>query len=269
MAMARTVPAVMRALDILELFLSGKDYSIPEITAQLGLPKTTVHELVNTLVVRSYLAPAPDRAHRYRLGLPLFELGSMFAAQIDLAREARAASERVAEACDETVHVAVLDGTDVVYVAKADSTHAVRLVSAVGRRLPAHCTAVGKTLLAALSDEAFEARYPRERALAAMTPRSITSVPRLREHLREISPRGLAYEICESNDAAACVAAPVRDRSGAVVAAMSISVPTPRWNEQVAKNFGVLVADGADWLSARLGHRQEPRLPARTGAAEG
>jgi IclR family KDG regulon transcriptional repressor len=263
MAMARTVPAVMRALDILELFLSGRDYSIPEITAQTGLPKTTVHELVNTLVVRSYLAPTPDGAHRYRLGLPVFELGSMFAEQIDLAREARAASERVAQACDETVHVAVLDGTDVVYVAKADSTHAVRLVSAVGRRLPAHCTAVGKMLLAALSDEAFEARYPRDRALAAMTPRSITSVLRLREHLREISGRGLAYEVCESNDAAACVAAAVRDRSGAVVAAMSISVPTPRWNEQVAKNYGVLVADGADWLSARLGHRQDSRAVER------
>jgi DNA-binding IclR family transcriptional regulator len=153
-----------------------------------------------------------------------------------------------------------LDGTDVVYVAKADSTHAVRLVSAVGRRLPAHCTAVGKMLLASLSDEAFDARYPRSRPLAAMTPHSVTSVPRLREHLREIAVRGLAYEMCESNDAAACVAAPVRDRSGAVVAAMSISVPTPRWNEQVAKQFGLLVTDGADWLSARLGHRHEPRI---------
>jgi IclR family transcriptional regulator, KDG regulon repressor len=254
MAMARTVPAVVRALDILELFLSGEDRSIPEITATLGLPKTTVHELVNTLVTRAYLVPHPDKPHRYRLGLPLFRLGSVFAEQVDLAREGRVVSEQVATSSQETVHVAVLDGTDVLYVAKADSVHAVRLVSAVGRKLPAHCTAVGKMLLASLPAEEFAARYRKGVTLAAMTPRSITSVADLRLHLREVADRGLAYEYCESNEAAACVAAPVRDRSGGVVAAMSISVPTPRWNEQVGAKLGQLVAEGANRLSAQLGY---------------
>ncbi|HEX3778834.1 MAG TPA: IclR family transcriptional regulator [Pseudonocardiaceae bacterium] len=254
MAMARTVPAVVRALDILELFLSGEDRSIPEITATLGLPKTTVHELVNTLVTRTYLVPHPDKPHRYRLGLPLFRLGSVFAEQVDLAREGRVVSEQVAATSQETVHVAVLDGTDVLYVAKADSAHAVRLVSAVGRKLPAHCTAVGKMLLASLSAEDFATRYRKGATLAAMTPRSITSTLDLRERLQEIADRGLAYEYCESNEAAACVAAPVRDRSGRVVAAMSISVPTPRWNEQVGTKLGELVAEGAHRLSAQLGY---------------
>jgi DNA-binding IclR family transcriptional regulator len=244
MAMARTVPAVIRALDILELFLSGEDRSIPEITATLGLPKTTVHELVNTLVVRSYLVAHPDKPHRYRLGLPLFRLGSVFAEQVDLAREGRMVSEQISAACQETVH----------YVAKADSAHAVRLVSAVGRKLPAHCTAVGKMLLASLTAEEFATRYRDNEPLAAMTTRSITSVPELRAHLVEIADRGLAYEYCESNEAAACVAAPVRDRTGRVVAAMSISVPTPRWNDQVAEKLGDLVTEGANQLSAQLGY---------------
>ena len=254
MAMARTVPAVIRALDILELFLSGEDRSIPEITATLGLPKTTVHELVNTLVVRSYLVAHPDKPHRYRLGLPLFRLGSVFAEQVDLAREGRTVSEQISAACQETVHVAVLDDTEVLYVAKADSAHAVRLVSAVGRKLPAHCTAVGKMLLASLTAEEFSTRYRDDEPLAAMTTRSVTSVSELRARLAEIAERGLAYEYCESNEAAACVAAPVRDRTGRVVAAMSVSVPTPRWNDQVAEKLGDLVTEGANQLSAQLGY---------------
>ncbi len=262
--MARAVPALMRALDILELFLTGTDYSAPEITARLGLPRTTVHELLTTLVARSYLAPDPDKPNRYRLGIRVFQLGSAFAERLDLARESQAISREVAAACDETVHVAVLDGTDVVYIAKVDSTHPVRLVSAVGRRLPAHCTGVGKMLLSGLSEEALDARYPKDRPLPAMTPRSITSPTRLKQHLAEIRQRGLAYDYCESNDAAACVAAPVYDASGAMVAAMSISVPILRWNDQRREELGHLVAEGARRLSTQLGYR-----PASAGGSAG
>jgi DNA-binding IclR family transcriptional regulator len=109
-------------------------------------------------------------------------------------------------------------------------------------------------LLANLSGEEFAARYRKNVALAAMTTRSITSVAELRARLDEIAERGLAYEYCESNEAAACVAAPVRDRSGRVIAAMSVSVPTPRWNDQVAEKLGDLVAEGANQLSAQLGY---------------
>jgi DNA-binding IclR family transcriptional regulator len=252
--MGRAVPAVMRALDILELFLDGKSHSAPDITARLGLPRTSTHELVTTLAHRGYLVAAQDRSGHYRLGVPLFHLGSVFAEQVDLAREGRMVSEQISAACQETVHVAVLDGTEVLYVAKADSAHAVRLVSAVGRKLPAHCTAVGKMLLANLPGEEFAARYRKNVPLDAMTTRSITSVAELRARLDEIAERGLAYEYCESNEAAACVAAPVRDRTGRVIAAMSVSVPTPRWNDQVGEKLGDLVAEGANQLSAQLGY---------------
>jgi DNA-binding IclR family transcriptional regulator len=253
--MGRVVPAVSRALDILELFLDRPTLSAPEITDRLGLPRTTVHELVTTLVERAYLVPVGGQPARYRLGMRVFQLGASFADQLDLAREAQDVAHDVAAACDETVHIAVLDGTDVVYIAKVDSTHPVRMVSAVGRRLPAHCTAVGKVLLSALTPEALDARYPRGRDLPAMTPRSVTSPARLRAQLAEVRSRGLAYDHCESNDAVHCVAAPVLDHSGAMVAAMSISTPTLRWNDQREREWGDLVARGAAALSARLGHR--------------
>src|SRR3954454_7175117 len=149
--MGRAVPAVTRTLDILELFLDRPSLSAPEITERLGLPRTTVHELLSTLTDRAYLIAMPGQPTRYRLGMRLFQLGSVFADQLDLSQEALQVAREVAAACDETVHVAVLDGTEVVYVAKVDSTHPVRMVSAVGRRLPAHCTGVGKMLLTGLT----------------------------------------------------------------------------------------------------------------------
>lgn len=253
--MGRAVPAVVRALDILELFLDGETLSAPEITTRLGLPRTTVHELVHTLVDRHYLTVSPDRAGGYRLGMRVFQLGGVFAGQLDLAREGQAVAGEVAALCDETVHVAVLEGTEVVYVAKVDSTQPVRMVSAVGRRLPAHCTAVGKMLLAMQPPAALAARYPGRVPLPAMTPSSITSLAALKRHLAEVREAGLAYERCESNDAVACVAAPVRDHEGEVVAAMSISVPVMRWDDERAAKLGTVVSDGAAALSARLGHR--------------
>jgi IclR family transcriptional regulator, KDG regulon repressor len=253
--MARAVPAVSRALDILELFLTDGTLSAPEITARLGLPRTTVHELVNTLVERDFLVAEAGAPTRYRLGIRLFQLGGHFADRLDFTHEARDVAADVAAACDETVHVALLDGPDVVYVAKVDSTHPVRMVSAVGRRLPAHCTAVGKVLLSAVSMEAFEARYPRGHALPAMTPHSITSPARLRQALAEVREAGVAYDDCESNEAVRCVAAGVYDGAGNMVAGMSISVPTVRWDDQRRAEWTELVRHGAAALSRRLGHR--------------
>ncbi|CAL9414296.1 IclR family transcriptional regulator [Streptomyces atacamensis] len=256
--MGRLVPAVTRALDILELFLDGDGIlSAPEITRKLGLPRTTVHELVTTLAARSYLVPVPEQPGRYRLGVRTYQLGSRYAEQLDLAAEGQQVARSVAETCDETVHVAILEGADVIYIAKVDSTHAVRMVSAAGRRLPAHCTSVGKMLLASLPPDELDARLPGpgDEPLRAMTENSVTSPEKLREALAEIRGRGVAVERRESNPDVSCVAAPVRDGTGKVVAALSISVPMIRWSEERRTELEALAVEGAAELSARLGYR--------------
>ncbi|MGF6941299.1 DNA-binding IclR family transcriptional regulator [Streptomyces auratus] len=250
------MPAVTRALDILELFLDGDGtLAAPDIVRRLQLPRTTVHELVSTLAARSYIVPVPEEPGRYRLGVRLYQLGSRYAEQLDLAAEGQRVARSVAETCDETVHVAVLEGADVIYVAKVDSTHAVRMVSAAGRRLPAHCTAVGKMLLASLPESELDARIPDGAELVAMTPYSITDPGVLRAELASIRDRGIAGEERESNPDVSCVAAPVRDRSGHVVAALSISVPMIRWSDERRTALEELAVKGAADLSARLGHR--------------
>ncbi|WP_329318396.1 IclR family transcriptional regulator [Streptomyces sp. NBC_01262] len=254
--MGRLVPAVTRALDILELFLEGDGtLSAPEITRRLGLPRTTVHELVTTLAARNYLVPLPGQPGRYRLGVRPYQLGSRYSEQLDLAAEGQQVARTVAETCDETVHVALLEGTDVIYIAKVDSTHAVRMVSAAGRRLPAHCTSVGKMLLASLPAATLDARLPLDTPLRAMTPHTITSPQELRSQLAAIRDRGIAIEQRESNPDVSCIAAPVRDSAGQVVAALSISVPMIRWSDERRVELEELAAKGAADLSERLGHR--------------
>ncbi|WP_318209305.1 MULTISPECIES: IclR family transcriptional regulator [unclassified Streptomyces] len=253
--MGRLVPAVTRAFDVLELFLEGDGtLSAPEITRRLQLPRTTTHELVTTLTARNYLVPVPEQPGRYRLGVRTYQLGSRYAEQLDLAAEGHQVAREVADTCGETVHVAVLEDMDVIYIAKVDSTHAVRMVSAAGRRLPAHCTAVGKMLLATLPEAELDERLDGY-DLAGMTPRSITDPDALRAALAEIRILGVAGEQQESNPDVSCVAAPVRDRTGRVVAALSVSVPVHRWSEDRENELTALAVKGASRLAERLGYR--------------
>ncbi|UJW30643.1 IclR family transcriptional regulator [Saccharothrix sp. AJ9571] len=258
--MSRAVPAVSRALDILELFRAEEELSAPQIVTRLGLPRTTVHELLNTLADRGYLNRLGDEGTRYRLGVRLFELGGAYESRLDLAREGTVAAAVVSARSQETVHVAVRDGDEVLYVAKTDSTHSVRMVSAVGRRLPAHCTAVGKMLLSSLSRTEFDVLYPPGRQLAKMTARSLGTPAELWQALDRVRTDELAHEFCESNDAVSCVAAPVHDRTGAMVAALSLSVPVHRWTSVPGSQWDEWAREGAAHLSLSLG---APAKPAR------
>jgi len=249
----RLVPALSRGLDILELFLDRQVLSAPEVVRALGLPRTTVHELLNTLTARGWLVAVGGDAPRYQLGVRSFELGSVYLRSLDLAASARRVAEKLAADTGETVQVGVLDEDQVVYIVKVDSIHPVRLVSSVGGRLPAHCTALGKALLSGLSSERLDELFPSGSELTGLTRNSIRDPGQLRDTLARIRRRGVAYEERESNPEAACVAAGIRDRSGQVIAAMSISVPTSRWSAARRRELGELVRAATDDLSREFG----------------
>ncbi|GAA1365534.1 IclR family transcriptional regulator [Arthrobacter rhombi] len=250
----QTSPALRRGLDILELFLEPNDgLKIPEITRRLGLPRASVHELVGTLVERGYLRPLGEEGARFALGVKPFQLGGAYERELDLAELGRDIAANVASECDETVQVVVRDGQYAVYVVRIDSTHSVRLVSQVGSRLPAHCTAGGKMLLATLADEELSSLFPDDASLIRMTEHSIDSTARLRNELALIRSRDWAEEHSESNDDVTCVAAPVRDSHGNCLAAMSISVPNIRWSEEGKAHYIDLASTGARRLSRALG----------------
>lgn len=253
--MATLVPAAARAFDILELFLDHPgELSAPDVVRLLQLPRTTVHQLLATLTERQYLSPSPDSSGRYRLGIRTFQLGSAYRERLNLAREGEFIAARISESCGETVHLGVMDGRDVTYIVKVDSPHPVRLVSEVGRRLPAHCTAIGKALLAGLTDAEFDGLYRGVTVLPSLTPSSITTVAQLRREVAIVRETGSSSEYCESNESVACVGAPVFGEDGSVIAALSISVPTHRWNDELRARLQALVVEGATDLSTVMGY---------------
>lgn len=248
-----TAPALRRGLDILEVLVEeDAGLRVPEITQRTGLPRATTHELVNTLVDRGYLDLSKETG-RVTLGVKALRLGAGYERGLDLAKVGRECAAEVAAACGETVQVVVRDAGSAVFIVRIDSTHSVRLVSQVGSRLPASCTAGGKALLSELPAAELDALFPDDGALQKMTPHSIDTRERLLAELNVTRERGWAEENCESNDHAACVAAPVYDRLGACVAAMSISVPIVRWSEAQKKRYVELVLPGAKAMSHRLG----------------
>lgn len=249
--MARLTPAVVRSLDVLELFLDARHgLTAPEVVQRTGLPRTTVHELLTTLTERKYLR-RDDRTATYHLGLSVFRLGNAFAERLELNSVGLRVAQSVAQECDETVHVGILEGSDVVYVCKVDSTQSVRMVSRMGGRVPASCTAVGKALLASLPEP--ERKKILRKELAKLTPKSITEPHVLANQLDQIRASGIAFEAGESNPDVSCVAAPVRDHTGTVIAALSISVPDMRWKQRMPDEWAQLASAGAARLSSELG----------------
>ncbi|MGW4335939.1 IclR family transcriptional regulator [Rhodococcus koreensis] len=252
--MARlTAPALRRGLDVLEL-LADEDAGlrVPEITQRLDLPRASTHELVNTLVDRGYLNLSKETG-RVTLGVNALRLGAGYERGLDVATVGRECATEVAAECRETVQIVVRDGADAVFIVRIDSTRSVRLVSHVGSRIPASCTAGGKMLLAALPASELDVLFPTDSALVAMTANSIRTRERLDGELSTARRRGWSQENCESNDDIACVAAPVYDRHNACVAAMSISVPVLRWSEDERDRYVELVRSGAATMSQRLG----------------
>jgi IclR family KDG regulon transcriptional repressor len=254
-SLARIIPSVTRAFRILELFLNDQHpLSVPEIVGRLGLPRTTTHELVNTLIHSGYLRRDAKQSNKAFLGPKVLELGNVYAGKLDLIAEGRKIAEEIVAKCDETVQMALLDGTEAVFVAKVECSKMVRLVSGVGSRVPAHCTAVGKMLLSSLPESDINDLYKGQDKLKKMTENSIGSLSQLKHELSVIRKRGLSYDDCESNTDVRCVSAPIYNHSGKMVAAMSISVPISRITLSKQDELAVLIRKGAEEVSRNLGY---------------
>jgi len=247
----RSVGAVDRACGILDLVARATEPPrISAIALRLGIPRNTTYELINTLCRQSFLEVGVDG--RVRLGFRVFELGGAYAQSLDLIREARLVAHEVAMSCNETCHVARLEGREVVYLVKEEGNQLVRMASAVGRRLPAHGTGVGKMLLAHLRRTELLRRLSGVQ-LERMTPNTIARSNELIAELDLIAARGYATDKEESTPGVRCVAAPVRNDRGEVVAAMSISVPAARMGSRRQGELAAVVMDAAAQLSRRLG----------------
>lgn len=250
------IQAVSHALDLLEQFHGDVDeLGVTELSKRLKLHKNNVFRLLATLESRGYIEQN-KATENYRLGLKSLELGQTFIKQMGLLRQAKPILERLVGECNETAYVAIFKEGYIVYLDVVETDLTVRVVSRVGSRLPAYCTAAGKVHLSHMSEEEIDTLLP-SREMRAYSATTYTDREKLKKDLRKIAEQGYAIDDEEYDLGVRCVASPIRDYTRRIVGALSISGPSMRFSdERLEKELIPLVTQAAEDLSVRLGYHK-------------
>jgi DNA-binding IclR family transcriptional regulator len=252
------VQSIGRGFAILEEIARNRDgIGLAELSKRVGLHNSTAFHLVKTMVTLGYVRQLKD-SKRYRVGRPLFALAASALDEIEMMSLATPILEDLSRDTGEAAHFSVRMGDAVVVLARTGGQGAFQLTDRVGVVRPSHCTALGKVMLAALADDAFES-YLARAELKAHTPRSITSAERLRREVGEVRKVGLAIDDGEFDAELRCLAVSVRDFSGAVIGAIGISGPVWRLSIEALQKRARTVRATADRLSAEFGYAGDMR----------
>ncbi len=253
-----SIKSLVKALNIIKLFTPAKsEWRVKEIVEALGYHKSSVQRLVTTLATEGFLEKTRPKGSFFKLGPMLLMLGNVASQSTDLRRVARPFLRKLVEQTQETSHLCVVDQSTCYYLDKIDSQQAIRLSTYVGQRLNLHCSGVGKALLSGMSEEEVD-RIIAERGLPGFTDNTIINPEHLSRELALIRENGLSFDNEEYEVGLRCVAAPVLDHRGRVVAAISISGPAQRHTTEAMNRFGAYVKEAARGVSRNLGYSEEP-----------
>lgn len=251
------VRALDRALDILDSFsLNAPELSLSKIAERVDLPLSTVKRLVSALEDRGYLEYSED-TELYRIGVRAFEVGSIYIQSTSVEAEAHPTLEWLARGCQQTANLGILNRGEVVHIAVVPPDRPIRYFATVGEREQAYYTGLGKVLLSEYTDEQL-AEYAAQTTFEQRTRRTITSLDMLRIQLREVEKQGYAMDDEESVVGLRCIAAPIRDAKGQIVAAVSISGPSLEFDEQLLPRYVDSVKNAGLEISRRLGYSIRP-----------
>jgi IclR family acetate operon transcriptional repressor len=247
-----SIQSVDRALTLLETIAElGGETTLSRLARRTGLNISTCHHLLATLVQRGFVTKGLGR-RGYALGARILYL-SHVCLQVDLPRRAQSAVDRISQATGETVQLAALQGDELVNVLKRESRHAVRVDGGtMGTAAAVHATATGKAILAWLPEDEIR-RVVMAHGLTKFTPNTITDFAALMEALRGVRRNGVAFDREEFRPGVICVGAAIRDQSGAVVGAISVSTPTMRASEGHLDHMRDEVLAATRALSLELG----------------
>jgi DNA-binding IclR family transcriptional regulator len=247
-----TVDAAAKALDLLNVFsFTDRKLSLNTLAARTGIPRATAFRLLSTLEQSGFIAKV---GAEYRLGIKCLVLGNVVAADLDVREKAHPHLVALRDATRETAHVAVLHQWQVVYLDRVPSPQPVGFMqSRTGAILPAHCTALGKTLLA-YQPEAEVVAWATSARFEALTPNTHTSPEPLLGELQLIRERGYALDEQEHEIGVRCIAAPIRNHRGEVIAAISVAGPEYRMPEtMIGSSMVEQVCASARAISRELG----------------
>lgn len=251
--MTKAVQTIERAFKIIEI-LGNADYylGISEIAQRSDLPLATTHRLLATLLKLGYVEQNPE-TNKYTLGVHILQLRGAVIEQLNLGIQAMPIMKMLMDRVGETVHLAVLNEGEIVYIERVEGLRTQGMYTRIGKRAPAHCTALGKVMLSNLPEEIWYEDVVNRRGLRSFSETTITSVNVLRQELQRTRERGYAIDNGETGERVRCVAAPIRDYTGQVVAALSISGPQTQITADRVPDLGQSVRKAADMISNKLG----------------
>jgi len=243
---------VNKAIDILEVFLRNDgELSLTEIAQATGLNAATAFRLVSTLARRGYIRQ-PEKKGAYLLGLKMLDFNYAVRRNLKFIDLAYMAMSRLSKEQNQSVYMAALDADQALIIDEVGVTEDLRINSPVGKRLALHCTACGKVLLAALSEEERKAYYARN-TLQPLTTNTITDAERLEQELEKVRLEGVAFDNEEYRMGLWIAASPVHDGRGNVVAAAGIMVPTSDINAQSTQRFATAIKSCTARMSQIIG----------------
>ncbi|SFL31507.1 IclR family transcriptional regulator [Halanaerobium salsuginis] len=246
------IKSLDRAIDILEIILQQENgMGVTEISRELDLHKSTVYRLLDTLKFRGYLEKNEEN-HKYFAGIKLFELSSLVLNDIDNRMRLRPYLEELMQETQETIHLGILDEGEIIYLDKVESNATIRMYSQVGKRVPAHSTSLGKAILAYLPVEKV-INLLQEKGMPAKTKNTITDLEQFIEHLNKVKKQGYAIDDEELEADIRCLAGPIFNHRGEVIAAFSVSAPITRMTEQRMVKLEELVVKYSQKMSRSLG----------------
>lgn len=251
----RYIQSVFRALKIAEYVAEhGNLAGLTEISQGIGINKSTAHGLIATMEKCGYMCQ-DAKTGRYSLGIKVFELGQAYIANLDLREIALPYLKELSLNYQETTHLAILSGEEVVYIDKVDGLRSVGIRSQVGGRNPAYCTGVGKALLSGLAKQQIGKMYD-GKVLRRYTGNTVRDVAELIDQIQQVREQGYAFDSEEFEQDLQCIAAPVKDNSGTIIAAISLSGPASRLLTFPMDEIAREVVRNAKEISLRLGFRE-------------
>ena len=248
-----TLKSVEKALQILEAFnISHPELSVSELEDILSLPKVSIYRFLRVLLKRGFIMQNPQ-TRKYRLGIKVFELGSLVLKDMELRKVAFPLIEELSRKSRETVHLGVLDGHEAVSIEGAESGYSLRISLPIGKRVYLHSTGIGKAILAFLEDDEIDEIID-EQGLPRFMTNTITEPKVLKKEIQIIRERGYAIDDEENEPGVCCVAAPILDSSRHVIASISISGPSVRITGERIPKLAEMVIETCQQISRALGY---------------
>lgn len=250
--------AVERALTILEIVARADEgLSNAEISRKLNIPKSSASYILRTLETRGYLG-RDEESGKYRVGLKILSLSRGALGGLDIRGVALPVMRRLMHQTSLTCHLAVLDGAEAVYIEKVEPEGFIRMDTWVGRRMRVHATSVGKALVAHIAQDHLEGIL-RKSGMEKRTPKTITSAARLLKELEKVRVQGYAVDDEENNLGARCVAAPVFEGRGSIVASVGLSGTTQQVSAETMPRILEALKEAAHHISRDMGYRPQRR----------